>query len=230
MILRGAEALPHGLINEPALVGPDGQVFLDYVAWVRNRVIALRKSADYQPVLHFDVYGLLGRVFGTGSDALVEYLLKVEEAAAPFSIRIEHPLDAGDRDSQIVELASLRKSLRARGSRLQLVADELANTLEDIKAFVTAGAIDMMQIKTPDLGGLQHSVEAVLACKEAGVAAHVGGSCTETEIAAKASVHLALACGADQLLAKPGMGVDEGFSLVVNEMNRTLALTTAGGN
>ena len=100
---------------------------------------------------------------------------------------------------------------------------------EDIKAFVAAGAIDMMQIKTPDLGGLQHSVEAVLACKEAGVAAPVGGSCTETEIAAKASVHLALACGADQLLAKPGMGVDEGFSLVVNEMNRTLALT-AGGN
>jgi methylaspartate ammonia-lyase len=28
----------------------------------------------------------------------------------------------------------------------------------------------------------------------------------------------------DQILAKPGMGVDEGFMIVVNEMSRILAL------
>ena len=42
----------------------------------------------------------------------------------------------------------------------------------------------------------------------------------ETERSAQVSVHLALGAGADQLLAKPGMGVDEGLSIVRNEMGR----------
>ena len=38
------------------------------------------------------------------------------------------------------------------------------------------------------------------------------------------SAHVAMACGADQVLAKPGMGVDEGLMIVGNEMARTAAL------
>lgn len=224
MIMRAADALPHGLINNRELVGPDGQVFADYVEWVRNRVLALRDSSAYHPVLHFDVYGLLGAEFGIGNNALVDYLISLEDRAAPFTLRIEHPLDAGSRDGQIDALAELRSALRERGSAVQLVADEWANTLEDIREFVTAKAVDMIQIKTPDLGGLQHSIEAILECRRGGVAAHVGGSCTETDIAARASVHVALACHADQLLAKPGMGVDEGFSTVTNELNRVVMM------
>jgi len=33
-----------------------------------------------------------------------------------------------------------------------------------------------------------------------------------------------MACGAIQVLAKPGMGVDEGMMIVGNEMARTAAL------
>ena len=33
-----------------------------------------------------------------------------------------------------------------------------------------------------------------------------------------------MACGADQILAKPGMGVDEGLQVVGNEMTRVAAL------
>jgi methylaspartate ammonia-lyase len=33
-----------------------------------------------------------------------------------------------------------------------------------------------------------------------------------------------MACGADQVLAKPGMGVDEGLMIVGNEMARAAAL------
>ena len=57
--------------------------------------------------------------------------------------------------------------------------------------------------------------------------AHIGGSCSETERSAQVSVHVALGAGADQLLAKPGMGVDEGLSIVRNEMERALALSAA---
>ncbi len=62
MILREVDSLPHGLINHPSLVGPDGGALVEYVSWVRSRVLELRRRPDYTPVLHFDVYGVIGLV------------------------------------------------------------------------------------------------------------------------------------------------------------------------
>ncbi len=112
----------------------------------------------------------------------------------------------------------------ASQGRVAIVADEWANSVEDIRAFNAAGAADVVQIKAPDLGSVGHIVDAVLDCKAHGVVAHVGGSCSETERSAQVTVHLALGANADQLLAKPGMGVDEGLQIVRNEIERTLAL------
>lgn len=224
MILKGVDSLPHGLVNDPGLVGEDGGALIDYVAWVRDRVVALRRRPDYAPVLHFDVYGLIGAVCDRDTARVAAVIAGCAQAARPFALRIEHPLDAGSRDAQISELTALRALLDEQEVRAEIVADEWANTVEDIRAFNAAGAAHMVQVKTPDLGAVHHVVDAVLDCRSHGVIAHVGGSCCETDRAAQISVHLALGSGADQLLAKPGMGVDEGLSIVRNEMRRTLAL------
>jgi methylaspartate ammonia-lyase len=215
------------LINSPTLLGPDGSLLLDYVAWVSNRVRTLRRDPNYRPILHFDVYGLLGLMTGMRLERLVQFLLRMQQAADPFLLRIEHPLDAGSRTAQIEQMARLRSQLRDAGSSVQLVADEWANTLAEIREFNQAGAADMIQIKTPDLGGLHHSVDAVLDCRRHGVLAHIGGSCSETDRSARICAHVAMGTDADQILAKPGMGVDEGFSIVTNEMARTLRLDSA---
>ncbi len=227
MILREVDSLPHGLINSPSLVGPRGELLVEYVAWVSRRIQELRRDPDYSPILHFDVYGLLGFVLEQRLDRVIELLLRMEEAALPFALRVEQPLDAGSRAAQIEQMAQLRSHLREAESQVQLVADEWANTLADIQEFNRAGAADMIQIKTPDLGGLHHSVEAVLDCRRHGILAHVGGSCCETDRSARACVHVAMATHADQILAKPGMGVDEGLSIVTNEMARTSRLDEA---
>ena len=57
--------------------------------------------------------------------------------------------------------------------------------------------------------------------------AFLGGSYAETDLSARASVHVALATRPDLIMAKPGMGVDEAISLVENEMARTLASISA---
>jgi len=88
----------------------------------------------------------------------------------------------------------------------------------------------IIQIKAPDLGGIGNIVEAVLYCKEKGVGAYLGGSCNETDRSAQVCVHVAMATSPDQILAKPGMGVDEGYMVVYNEMQRILALRNRGGN
>src|SRR3546814_12476885 len=78
----------------------------------------------------------------------------------------------------------------------------------------------MVQIKTPDLGGLHNTIEAVLACKERQIEAYQGGTCNETDISARACLHAALATRPERVLVKPGMGFDEGMTIIANEMSR----------
>ncbi len=85
----------------------------------------------------------------------------------------------------------------------------------------------MVQIKTPDLGGINNTIEAVLYCKAKGIGAYQGGTCNETDRSAQVCVHCAMATRPDQILAKPGMGVDEGYMIVYNEMQRILAYENA---
>ena len=94
-------------------------------------------------------------------------------------------------------------------------------------AFVAAAAADVIHVKTPDLGGVGSAVEALLLARDAGLEAFCGGTCNETDRSAQVSAHLAMACEATQVLAKPGMGVDEGLMIVANEMARTAALVRA---
>lgn len=230
MIIKEAQVLPHALINNvETKLGKNGEKLAEYVVWLRDRILNNRLSADYNPVLHIDVYGTIGVAFGDNNyKAMGDYLAKLEELAKPFRLRIEGPMDCDtDRETQMVALAGLTKELDDRGINVELVADEWCNTLEDIKYFADNKAGHMVQIKTPDLGGINNTIEAVLYCKEKGIGAYQGGTCNETERSAQVCVNCAMATQPDQILAKPGMGVDEGYMIVYNEMQRILALRNA---
>lgn len=226
MIMKSAAVLPHALINNVELkLGSEGQLLLQYIQWLRDRILALRPEESYSPILHIDVYGTIGAVFGPDHfEAMADYLEALSQAASPFRLRIEGPMDAGDREAQMKALSGLTAEIDKRSIPVELVADEWCNTLEDIKYFADHRAGHMIQIKTPDLGSISNSAEAVLYCREKGVGAYLGGTCNETDRSAQVCVHIAMATKPDQILAKPGMGVDEGFMIVFNEMQRTLAL------
>jgi methylaspartate ammonia-lyase len=106
---------------------------------------------------------------------------------------------------------------------VKLVADEWANNLEDIQAFLDEKAVDMIQIKMPDLGSIHNAIDAVQSCRSQGVESFLGGSCAETALSARITAQVALGIQPDLVLAKPGMGIDEGISILENEMARTLA-------
>ncbi len=226
MILKGAQVLPHALINNvDAKLGRHGELLLEYVGWLRERILKLRTSGEYAPVLHIDVYGTIGQVFGNNNhEAMADYLKRLSEEAKPFRLRIEGPMDAGGRKEQMEALRDLRRAVDARRIPVELVADEWCNTLEDIVYFADNKAGHMIQIKTPDLGGVNNVAEAVLYCKQKGIGAYQGGTCNETERSSQVCVHIAMAVQPDQILAKPGMGMDEGYMIVYNEMRRILAL------
>jgi methylaspartate ammonia-lyase len=83
--------------------------------------------------------------------------------------------------------------------------------------------LEASSTKAPDLGSLEDTIRAIIECKTAGVGAYLGGSCTETEVSARACTHVAIATQPDVMLTKPGMGVDEGITVVRNEQGRALA-------
>jgi methylaspartate ammonia-lyase len=221
MILRGVEVLPHGLFNSIASFGDDGGRFLAYVAWLRRRVDELG-APGYHPRFHLDVYGMLGEVVNHDIERMATFLGEAEGAAGGLSLSVESPCYGANVEETVELLARLRAELRERGCDVALVADEFCNTDDDVARFVAAEAVDLLQIKMPDLGCLTRAIDAAQVCREAGLGVFIGGSCAETEVSAIASTHVALAVEADQVLAKPGMGVDEGVTIVRNAMRRAL--------
>ena len=228
MIIKGADIMPHALINHvETKLGKDGSILRDYVKWLSDRVLKLRESEDYMPIFHIDVYGTMGVAFDQDITKQADLLAELEEAAKPFHLRIEGPMDLEEREGTVEALSALTAELDRRGINVELVADEWCNTLEDIKLFADKKAGHVVQIKTPDLGGVNNIAEAVLYCNEKGIGSYVGGTCNETNRSAEVTTNIAMACGALQVLAKPGMGVDEGIMIVGNEMNREEALVNS---
>ncbi len=225
MIIKGADVLTHALINNvEEKLGLKGEKLYDYIKWLSNRILQLRTREDYNPVFHIDVYGTIGVAFNYDTKAMADYIATLEEAAKPFKLRIEGPMDVEHRERQMEALRDLTAELDNRGVKVELVADEWCNTYDDVVFFADNNSGHMLQIKTPDLGGINNTIEAILYCKRKNVGAYCGGTCNETNRSAEICTNVAMACGADQCLAKPGMGVDEGYMIVNNEMNRVVAL------
>ncbi|MFW5913841.1 MAG: methylaspartate ammonia-lyase [Bacillota bacterium] len=230
MIMKEADVLPHALINNiQTKLGQKGELLLDYVKWLSDRILTKRQSDTYHPILHIDVYGTIGIIFDEDTDRIFDYLKQLEEQARPFLLRIEGPIDTGDKEGTIQALRTLKRRIDDEGLKLEIVADEWCNTLEDVKDFADREAAHMLQVKTPDLGGVNNTIEALRYCLDKNVGAYSGGSCNETNISSEVTTSIAIACNAKQCLAKPGMGTDEGLMIVKNHMARTLALIESRG-
>ncbi len=226
MIMKGADVLPHALFNHvETKVGLKGEKIKDYIQWLRDRILKLKPFESYNPTIHIDVYGTLGIVFDNNFEAIANYIGELEELAKPFKLRVEGPVDMGEKTAQIDGLRTIRQKMEEKGITAEIVADEWCNTLQDVIDFSAHKAGHVIQIKTPDLGGINNSIEAVLYCKEHEMGAYLGGTCNETSRSAEICANIAMATSPVQCLAKPGMGVDEGYMIAYNEMSRIQALS-----
>jgi methylaspartate ammonia-lyase len=223
-ILKRVELLPHAsftIVKDH--VGLEGEKLLAFAASVSKRIKEIG-DADYKPRIHLDVYGTLGELFGMKLEPLADYLGRLEKAAQPYGLLVESPIIAKTQEEQIASFKKLRALLKEKGISVGLIADEWCNTLEDIKLFADTSASDYVQIKTPDLGGINNTIEAVLYCRSKKMGSSLGGTANETDHSARICTHIGLACSPDFMLSKPGLGVDEALMIQTNEMARTLAI------
>ena len=156
-------------------------------------------------------------------DAIADFIGSRADEVPDHTLHIECPADYGSRDATIEAYAQIVERLDTQSPNARIVADEHCNTLADIEAFIAARAAHVIQVKTPDVGDLMDTARAIRAAKAAGIGAYSGGTSAETDLSARACVHVALTARASMMLAKPGMGVNEGLVIVGNEQARALA-------
>ena len=227
MILKRVELLPHASFQQVERdIGLRGEKLIAYAEGIVRRIREIG-DPDYRPVIHLDVYGTIGELFGTDTAAIASYLGELKAAVEPHELLVESFVIAPSRAEQIERFRTLRAALRERGQRVGIIVDEWCNTLDDIKAFADAAAADYAQIKTPDLGGINNAIEAVLYARDKGMGCCLGGSGNETDQSARITAQIGLATRPSFLLSKPGFGGDEALMIQMNEMLRTLALIEA---
>jgi methylaspartate ammonia-lyase len=221
-IARRVTPLLHSLVEStPEELEGSATNLTRYTRWLRERIERLGDS-DYCPTIHLDVHGALGRVSNNNLGRVLGQVYALELAAKPYPLWIESPVVMDTRSDQLEAMSKLREYVRFRGMNVELIADEWADTLDDVEAFIDAQAADVIHVKMPDLGGLHIVVDAVLACKRRAVGVLLGGSCMETDVSARAMAHVALATRPDAVLARAGMGMGERIGLMQNEMSRSV--------
>jgi len=227
MILKRVELLPHASFQQVERdIGLEGEKLIAYAEGVVGRIREIG-DPDYRPRIHLDVYGTIGELFGDNIDAIARYLGALEAAVRPHELLLESFVIAASREAQIDAFRALRAAIVKHGYQVKIVVDEWCNTLDDIKAFADAGAADYAQIKTPDLGGINNTIEAVLYARNKGMGCCLGGTGNETDQSARITAQIALACRPDFMLSKPAFGGDEALMIQTNEMLRALALIDA---
>lgn len=233
MILHRIASLPHASIDDVAQqVGADGGHLTRYLRWLTERIAALG-GEQYRPAIHLDLAGALGQITEHHPGHMLGHLHAWWLAAQPYRLRVEDPVLLEDGQAQMEALGTLHDYLRLRKIDVELVAGRATGTHDEVAAFLAAQeaggrlATDMIHVRMPELGSLHNTVDAVLACQEAGVGVLLGGSTAETEIAARAAAHVALAARPDLILSRPGPDVGAAASLMRNEMARTLTYIVA---
>ena len=224
VIMKQVELLPHGAFeNVERDLGLQGEKLIAYATRLISRIEKIG-GRDYQPKIHFDLYGSLGELFDNDIEKLVDYLPAIQEIIRDRELLLESPIVASNQQEQIRLFKLLRSAIQKRNLNMKLVVDEWCNTFEDIKKFEDENATDFVQVKTPDLGGINNTIEALLYCRRRGIGVCLGGSANETDQSTKITTQIGLACHPDFMLAKPGFGNDEALMIQRNEMNRTLNL------
>jgi len=138
----------------------------------------------------------------------------------PHELLLESFVIAASREAQIDAFRALRAAIGEARLPSQDCRRRVVQHARRHQGLCDAGAADYAQIKTPDLGGINNTIEAVLYARNKGMGCCLGGTGNETDQSARITAQIALACRPDFMLSKPGFGGDEALMIQTNEMLR----------
>jgi len=224
LILKEVEILPHSSFsNVERDLGWKGEKLVAYAARVVKRIKEIGEPG-YKPTIHLDCYGTFGELFNNDVKKIVDYCGELKDAVGDLALMIESPIIAKTRQEQIEIYHKLCRAIEAQGRGVEIIVDEWCNNVDDVRDFSDAKAGHLLQVKMPDIGGLNRTIEGVLYARRKGLGVSLGGSLNETDQSARITAHVGLATQPTYMFAKPGAGGDTGLMIEGNEMQRALAL------
>src|SRR5438270_2357772 len=121
MILKRVELLPHASFQQVERdIGLEGEKLVAYAKGIVRRIREIG-DPDYRPVIHLDVYGTIGELFGDDTAAIASYLGELKAAVEPHELLVESFVIAPSRSEQIERFRTLRAALRERGQPVGII-------------------------------------------------------------------------------------------------------------
>jgi len=165
-------AVPAG--NRKTAAGPNAERLQRNVRRLKERLLAILPS-DRRPILHLNLRGVLGDLYGDNIGKILGALYGLRRAAEPYPLRVENPLCAERSDVLLERLAQLGELLRLRGVAVELAQGEGIHSAAAVDALRQTGAVTMARLSAPRLGGLHATLSLAQTCAEAGLSALLDG-------------------------------------------------------
>lgn len=182
-----------------------------------TRYLSTAAGDDYRPAIHLDVGGGLGALYEDNAGRLLGAFYGLDRVADPYPLIVADPVDMDSRDEQIAKMAELKKYVRLRDLAVRLAAGAWIDSPDAALAFVDAEAADLLRLDVVRLGGVQRTVETILAARERDV-----GVLLESH-GDPAVAHISLAVHPDFTSTGPRYEDGRGIAAFHNEMARTLS-------
>jgi methylaspartate ammonia-lyase len=152
--------------NPQAQLGSGGEKLQRFIRQL-TKLLSQVTQPDYRPAIHLDLAGGLGELFDYNDGRILGAIYGLEQAAAPYPLRISDPIYFADVDQQIKKMRQLKDYLRMRRLNTQLAANLSIHTVTDVERFVERGAVHLLEISLPRLGTVRQSMQAVQICRQA---------------------------------------------------------------
>ncbi len=208
--------------NFKETLGQNLENLVRYVQLLQQQTPDLFGEAQ-RPVVHVNVQGTLGETHENNPGKMLGTLVQLESRVPQYPVRVQDPGIMSTLESQIDLMTRLGGYMRSRKMSTELVAGAWIDSLKSLDAFLEVKAADMIHIDPLRMGGIHHTIQAILACKKKGIPVLLGGSPSETARCAGTAAQLAIATQPDLVMAKPGYQGDVATTHMTSEMARARA-------
>ncbi|MEM7115385.1 MAG: enolase C-terminal domain-like protein [Chloroflexota bacterium] len=206
--------------NPAALLGKQGKDLQKYARELKSWFSSLGNKDT--PSIYLATHGGIGTLFENKSGLSFGLLYGIGMAIQPFMVRFEDPVLLDERDAHIKEIAKLKSYLKRRRTKVQIVAAEWLDSLEDVQAFLDAEAVHMLHLNLQRLGSISQLMEAIAACREHEVLIMLSDGKTANPNLTRLLAQIACATQAELVTTQAITTGDMGLSMLHNEMQRIL--------
>ncbi len=163
-----------------------------------------------QPAIHLRLNGALGTALAGNTGRMLGVLLRLEQAATPYRLRVEDPVMESSTTAKSKTMKVLKDYLEFRNSKVELVACAGILSRADVELLAAGSSAHMLHLNPSRLGGLSQTIEAAQAARRHGLQILLGSSPGDTLRSLRIRAELAVALQSELVMLPPRLGAAAG--------------------